>query len=73
MVTKEVEIIAQAFDPLTGSPRGNPRVEKIYMGSNKLFKECETLTDVTETYMRFWNRLAMVQHELVLVQSIRWV
>jgi hypothetical protein len=73
MATKEVEIIAQSFGPLTGTPRGNPRVEKIHVEDNKLFQGCETLTDIVEVYMQFWNRLATTQHELVLVQSIRWV
>lgn len=69
----KVEILAQAFHPIYGSPLGTARTEVIDHETNVLFKDCNTLTDIAETYMRFWNRLTIAQLEMVLVQSIRWL
>jgi hypothetical protein len=65
------EILAQAFDPITGEPISNPRIEVINTSENTLFAKCESLTDIVEAYMAFWNRLPTYQKELVLVQSIQ--
>ena len=70
---QNIEVTARCFDPFTGVPTSEPRAEIIDMKTNALFRSCETLTDVSETYMEFWNRLPTVQSELVLVQSIRWM
>lgn len=69
----KIEVTAKAFDPATGSPQTESRIEIIDSTKNRLFKNCKTLTDVAETYMRFWNRLPTTQSEMILVQSIRWV
>jgi len=70
---KNVEVLAQSFNPKTGIPTSNPRVEIINTRSNVVFKDCKTLTDIAEMYMQFWNRFPTTQSELVLVQSIKWV
>lgn len=64
---------AQSFDPENGVSTSKSKGEVIDTDTNVLFKNCKTLTDITETYMRFWNRLPTTQYEMVLVQSIRWV
>lgn len=72
---KKVEVTAKAFDPVTGEPLSNyePLTETIDLEKNVMFRECKTLTDVSEVYMQFWNRLPTKQSEMVLVQSLRWV
>lgn len=74
-MTKKVEVTANAFDPMTGKPFSDnpPLIETIDLETNVLFTDCKTLTDVSEVYMRFWNRLPTKQSEMVLVQSLRWV
>lgn len=65
-------VTAQAFDPETGTPLAVARDEEINLKTNVLFKDCKSLTDISDTYQMFWNRLPSVQREMVLVQSIRW-
>jgi hypothetical protein len=74
-IMPKAEVTAKAFSPITGTPFPGveARPEIIDLETNELFKECKTLTDVAETYMRYWNRLPSEQSELVLVQSIKWV
>ena len=72
----KAEVIARVFNPATGLPKesgGKEHSEVIDLDTNKLFKDCKTLTDIVEAYMRFWNRLPTYQSEMVLVQSIRWI
>lgn len=66
-------VLSMSFDPDTGKPNSNPREELIDTGTNKIFKDTKTLTDIAEKYMSFWNRLPTRQREMVLVQSIRRV
>lgn len=63
-------VLASSFNPKTGKPNNNPREEIINTKTNRLFKDCKTLTDVAETYMHFWNRFPTRQSEIVLVQSV---
>ena len=67
----KVIILAQSFDIKTGKPNNNSNEEEINTETNELFYKCKTLTDIVETYMKFWNRLPTIQKEMVLVQSIR--
>lgn len=63
-------ITAQSCNPITGKANAPATDEIIDVSRNTLFKNCKTLTDVVETYQRFWNRLPTIQKELVLVQKI---
>lgn len=69
----KVKVTAQAFDPNSGEPLAVARDEVIDLTTNELFSNCFTLTDVSERYQVFWNRLPSTQREMVLVQAISWV
>lgn len=65
-------VTAQAFDPKNGQPIAGSRDELIDLKDNVLFRECKTLTDISEVYQQFWNRFPTKQTEMVLVQKVVW-
>ena len=56
---EEVKVVSTSFDPdtLEAENGGSQRTEIIDVETNALFKGCESIWDIEDTYEAFWNRL----------------